>query len=74
MPSNLFEKQYSIEINNEIPKEIKMEDYDVESSNMIASCLSDDDLNVLNYKKIKIQENWFIWLKTKNTNIIFYYI
>lgn len=29
-----------------------MEDYDVESSNMVASKLCDDDLNILSYKNI----------------------
>ncbi|CAD8070274.1 unnamed protein product [Paramecium sonneborni] len=56
LPQKLFEKHCD-EINNELPsKEMKMEEYDLESSNMITSVLCDDDLNILNYKRINIPD------------------
>ncbi|CAD8058559.1 unnamed protein product [Paramecium primaurelia] len=57
LPPKIFEK-HSDEINNELPsKEMKIEDYDLESSNMITSGLCDEDLNILSYKKINIHQN-----------------
>lgn len=55
---------------------MKIEDYDLESSNMITSGLCDEDLNILSYKKINIHQNWFIWLNKQYLYLIiilFYY-
>ncbi|CAK77739.1 unnamed protein product (macronuclear) [Paramecium tetraurelia] len=56
LPHKLFEK-HSNEINNELPsQEMKMEDIEIESSILITTGLCDDDLNILNYKKINIKK------------------
>ncbi|CAD8166167.1 unnamed protein product [Paramecium octaurelia] len=55
IPNKLFEKQKD-EINNELPSnDFKIEDYDLESYQIVTNNLCDEDLNILSYR-IKNQD------------------